>query len=216
VTAINVIRQSHSVHVITDGASYGPPGQHLHPSTKTWPLPHLNAVIAGRGSKLLPLLLADAFGSSATTYDDLKAIVVDVLKAQWPQISDMLRAQGAPDLAFDLIVAGISERSGPDAYFLCNHDGHKSAQLKPWTVTELPALIVVPLDDEGQEKLDLICAGRGTDELDPAADGVRILEIQREMNLTSPIGGFAQLTSVAAGSISTRIICRWDGDQCPR
>lgn len=46
------------------------------------------------------------------------------------------------------------------------------------------------------------------DELDPERDGLRMLEIQRHRP-SHGIGGFAQLTTVTATGISTRIIHRW-------
>jgi hypothetical protein len=112
-------------------------------------------------------------------------------------------------LAIDLVVAGVSERSEPVAFLLCNHDRHVSLGLAPWMVIDMPEVAMLPLDDQGQRELDGMRAGRSVDDLDPVIDGVRMLEIQRRMSLRFPVGGFAQLASVGAGSISTRIVCRW-------
>jgi hypothetical protein len=103
----------------------------------------------------------------------------------------------------------MSERSGPDVFLICNHDGHVSLGLAPWTVIDLPDATVMPLDDQGQRELDRMCAGRSVDDLDPVIDGIRMLEIQRRMSLPFPVGGFAQLVTVSAESISARIVHRW-------
>jgi hypothetical protein len=211
VTAINTIRQSHAVHVMADGASFSPQGRPAYPcpSSKIWPLPHLNAVVAGRGPKLLPPMIADVLGSSAENYAQLKAIAPDVLKAFLPQMSDILGARGAQDLACDLVIAGISETSGPDAFLICNHPGHVTLGLAPWTLVDLPTITMMPLDDAGQQELDEMLAGRNLEDLDPVVDGIRMMEIQRAMNLSFSIGGFVHLVTVEAGSIVSRIIHRW-------
>jgi hypothetical protein len=211
-TAIVTIAQKRVVHVLTDGASHGPAGMSLHPSSKIWPLPHLDAVVAGRGPRLLVPMLVDVLGCTARSYDELKSLALDVLWAYLPQTLDILRARGASaeagSVPFDLVVAGISGRDGPGAFFVCNHEGHSS--LRPWKVIDLASVTLMPLDDQAEAEFDREFAGRSVEDLDPEVDGARMLEIQRKMPLPYPIGGFVQLATVAEGSISTRIVRRWD------
>jgi hypothetical protein len=207
-TAINTIRQRSSVHVFTDGASVGPPGQSLHPASKIWPLPHLNAVVAGRGSKLLPPMLADILGGRARSYDELKYVSVAALHAQLPQLTEILRARGAANPAFDLVIAGISESSGPDSFFICNHDRYPT--MPAWTLIDLPELTMVPVNDEIEAEFRRTFPTVVTaDDLRPEIDGVRMMQIQRDL-FPEVVGGLVQIASVMAGGwIATRIIHRW-------
>jgi hypothetical protein len=57
-SAINVLRQTNSVSVLTDGAAYNANGIFMFPTTKVVVLPHLNAVIAGRGPAFGPAVFS--------------------------------------------------------------------------------------------------------------------------------------------------------------
>jgi hypothetical protein len=54
------------------------------------------------------------------------------------------------------------------------------------------------------------------DDIDPVTDGLRLLELQRSAASKTDTGnfvitgGFAQLTTITAASITTRILKRWD------
>jgi hypothetical protein len=214
-TAINIIRQRSSVHVFTDGASVvscspsliPPPGQSLHPSCKILTLPHLNAVVAGRGSRLLPLMLADILGGLAKSYDELKSVSVAALHAYLPQLIEILRARGAADPSLDLVIAGISESAGPDSFFICNHDRHPT--LPAWTLVDMPDATMAPINDQIEEEFRRTFPAPITaDDLRPDVDGVRMMQIQRDI-VPEAVGGFVQMASVTAGSIVTRIIHRW-------
>lgn len=217
-TAINVIRQSNAVHLVADGLSYGPPGQRLHPSTKLWPLPHLPAIVAARGPKLLPPILADILGSTARSYDDIRATIGQVLKAYLPQITAMMQAlPGAhADLSvFELIVAGISQHTGPDYFFFTVNENYRS--LSPWTVHDLGDLAMIPLTEAMEDEARTVFAERNIEDL-TVFDGIRMCEIQRR-NWPADLGhqlpgAFIQaMTLDASGLIRTGIIHRWPADR---
>lgn len=67
----------------------------------------------------------------------------------------------------------------------------------------------MPLDDEAAGSVSGLLGERDVDELDPEADGLEILQVQRRMPLEMPIGGFVQLTSVTTASVRSRVIHRW-------
>jgi hypothetical protein len=214
VTAINIIRQSKSVHLIADGANYGPAGE-VSPSAKLWPLPHLSAVVALRGRLLLGPLVAYALGGVAESYDGLKLVIVDALRGCVPQYLGMLGLPPEPE-AFDLVVAGFSESGGPDSFIVCGDDRHPA--VPPWTVTALPTVFMLPVDKElGREAKALFGSASSADDLDPEEHGLRMLELQRKrwfplgagQEGRARVGGFAQIMTVTEDLISTRIVHRW-------
>jgi hypothetical protein len=209
-TAINVIRQANAVHVLTDGASYDHNGVMAFPGPKVWPMPHLNCVLAVSGSRMAPGMLVEGLSAVADTFDELRANAVDAFRT----ISDAFTASGAP---LGMVVAGWGA-AGADSYVVANHG--KYPGIKPFTVTTTGPIAIMP-QIEVQAWADAI--GRniaGADDLDPAVDGLKLLELQRRAKVpvaSNPavqakiVGAFAQLTTVKRdGEISTRILKRWD------
>jgi len=217
VTAINIIRQKAAVHLLTDGAAYRPDGVLSYRVQKTFPILHLNAAIAGRGSAFFAPIFVVHASLMATSFDDLKRNCAQIAARTMLEIQDALTAADA-GTEFDLTVAGWSESNGPSSFFMCNHDGN-GAEVQPWNIVELGAISLAPLDAAIKAELDAAFPnGVHPDEFDPAADGLRVLEIQRKHEVdhgpgafetTRSVGAFAQLTTITLDAIVMKIIHRW-------
>jgi hypothetical protein len=116
------------------------------------------------------------------------------------------------DTDFDIMVGGISRLTGPDSFLLCTH----ARYAEPWTVLDPGELMMSPMTPAIEQAVvsEFSRRSRSIDDLDPAADGLRMVEIQREHwpfgSDTLP-GGFVQLMSLGANSaITTRIVHRWE------
>jgi len=211
-TLINVIRQSSAVHMLADGLSFSPSGK-IRRGTKLCALPHLPAMLGVRGPLLASPLLAEILGSAAGTYDELKSNVAIIVRAHMPQIVRMLEGNADPG-AFEIIVGGISQSTGPDNFTM------RTNGASAWIIQDPGELMISPLTDAIGAAIMSAFSGRGSyDALDPVTDGVRMIEIQRENwsfgDSTLP-GGFIQLMSVGRdGLITTSIAHRWDDAETP-
>ncbi|MER8369451.1 hypothetical protein [Mesorhizobium sp. M1378] len=91
-----------------------------------------------------------------------------------------------------MFLAGVGN-AGPQAFLVSNHDRQGFA---PWEVFEIPQFLATP--PPGQ---DLFEAVFGAD--DPLGEMPRLIDAQ----CADPsVGGFAQLTSVTAAGLTTRIV----------
>src|SRR4051794_31260127 len=93
-TAINVIRQSNAVHVLTDGAGYKPDGTMGIHAIKAWPIAHLNAVLASRGSAYFVPLLATNAAAAAKSFDHLKSIISALASELAHDLAPLMQASG--------------------------------------------------------------------------------------------------------------------------
>ena len=216
-TAINVIRQSAVVNIVTDGAMYRPDGTLESRTQKIFPLAHLNAIIAGRGNPLFASSVGLLASIEASSFDHLKMLAISLANRTFSDIEKFLIASSAGS-QFDLVIAGWSKVTGPDSYFICNHEHHGPA-VKPWQIVELGPISLLPRSEGIDAELGKIFPeGVHPDDFDPVADGLRILEIQRAQPIehhadgfgTQPgVGAFAQLTTITPDVITTRILHRW-------
>lgn len=215
-TAINVIKQSAAVHVLTDGAGYRADGALAFRTQKVFPLAHLSAVIATRGAPLFAPIFAYHASVRADGFDNLKNLAAAIAREVE---GNALSQAGVVDKEFDLIIAGWSETSGPSSYALCNHARHHG--IPPWQVVDLGPISTSPQSEAIKAELDLAYPNGVTpSEFDPVVDGLRLLEIQRRhpvehhweakgLRMQSAIGAFAQLTTITVDAITTRIIRHW-------
>jgi hypothetical protein len=208
-TAIIVIRQSASVHVLADGAVYGPPGFSSHPTTKLWPLPHLSAVVAIRGPQLLAPVIAAILGSAGRTFDELVQTGPGAVKAQMGEFRRLLQQHPDPDM-FDIVIAGISDTTGPSGHLIYSHGTYAEA----WAAHDFSSsgVAMIPLAEEMRPELREALSWRHHYDLDPVEDGIRLMDIQRRHWPGTPDttpGGFLQLVTVSADAITTCVIHRW-------
>jgi hypothetical protein len=192
-TAVNVLLTKDAVHVLTDCLASDETGTHI--LAKAWPLPHLNAVVAVRGVYHAALAFIIALSRTGPTsldelisrLSDLEEIVTNGPADEW-----MRKAWGD---AFDLVVAGWGAR-GPAAYLVSNNSWHGN---RPWEVKEIEHFVFLPLISNFAE----IIVSR-----DPVAKFPLAVDSQRQSK-PEMIGGAAQLTTVTADMITTRIVRDW-------
>lgn len=218
-TAINIIVQKDAVHVLTDTMAYDGFGLPLGTMTKVFPLQHIDAVVALRGPVTAGVLLSTAIGVMGEGFDQ----VLDRIEERLPiAFAGMQGLMHLCELGtnFDLLFAGISESRGPVAFAICNHGIHK---LPKWTLVSVDNLAVAPASPEIIDRvLNEIVKGRDAHDLDPATDGLQILELQRRTaadlhNGVSAVcvGGAAVVTTVTPGAIATRTLRRWPAGAMP-
>jgi len=211
-TAINIIRQKAAVHVLTDGAGYSPDGTFTFRMQKVFPLAHLKAVIAVRGSPLFGPMFAHHASVRASGFEHLVSLTPAIAREEVDKVP------GRFEREFDLIIAGWSQACGPASVALCSHSRHG---FEPWQVIDLDVISLSPSSERITAELAVAYPkGVEPDDFDPIVDGLRVLEIQRQNPVehawesagpvTQPaVGAFAQLTTVTADAITTRIIRRW-------
>lgn len=214
-TAINVIKQADAVHMLTDGASWLFNGSYYNgpPVMKAWPLPHLSAVVAARGPMGSPPVLADFFGSSGCgSYDDLKRCALTIVREAMTYESYAHAFAGPFGSKIEIVVAGWSATLGADA-FVISVDADRAL-----TSNDCGPIMMAPGDQAVQAAaLASLPAGvRSANDMVVERDGIFIMEAQRAaLGLTggpcgmTTCGAFAQLTTVSATSISTRVLKRW-------
>jgi hypothetical protein len=215
-TALNTVQHADAMHVLTDGARYDIDGRFVGFSPKVWSLPHINAVVSSRGPRIFLPAIVEMLGCVGTSFDDLKEKIVPFLRKSWDTLLDHADFHDfGPDA--DVVVAGLSETRGPEAYLITSHENYGRPS---WLITDMEGLSIAPGNEEiHAEVLKLFPPGTQASEIDPVRDGIRLMEIQR--NAIVPVagaagrelrtvGGFIQLTSVTADGISSRIIHRWN------
>ncbi|KQP53034.1 hypothetical protein [Methylobacterium sp. Leaf106] len=202
-TAINVVKQSEYVYVITDGAAFQ--GGHFAGSCpKVWQMPHLHAVIAAAGPQLLAPILFQEIALSATSYDELKATILDTVRTAIDRAKPLMDRM--PDPRWLIAVAGRSETTGLDAFVF--HDDERIPL--PWEIQTVEDIAMHPAGPDVVEGVHEIVSSReALEDFDPMTDSVRLLDLQRR-NPAHGIGAFAQLTTISHWDIRTRLIHRWE------
>lgn len=209
-SAIITLVQSDRVHLLTDGAAYQPDGTVTHFTQKVRSVPHLQLAFAMRGAAIGFGPIAEEIQAAATSFDWLRSVIVPLLKTCSESYVHLLQ-QCEAGTDFEIVVAGMSETAGPSAYLVASHSRYG----EPWMVHDLPGLTALPCDEEILRGIQaVVLPGASPDDLDPAREGLTIMEIQRKKpNLDNGdycvVAGFAQLSSVSAEGISSRIIHRW-------
>lgn len=202
-SAINTLAKSDCVHLYTDAAIYQPDGYLTGIGPKVRLLPHINAAMAMRGAYLGFAPIAEEL-SMAPSFDVLKELIVPTLQACAKHYSSLLE-QCAAGPEFEVVIAGLSENGGPNAYLVASHDRYGHA----WRIIELEGLSVTPANDAVQARIREIAAGRDANDMDPDVDGLAILEAQRAADAGAFVGGFAQITTIDAAGVHSRVLRRW-------
>lgn len=187
-------------------------------------MPHLNAVIAVRGSAVALTFVAGWITQNVFEYDDLAHRLPEVLSLLTPT-----KGQGEP---IDLVVAGWSGlewREPPasswkiaakaNSFLMVNHDRHPEAKalvaVDPGDVACMPGDPTVIAAAQAQ----LPKKYTNVDQLDPTKVGLAMMEAQRLIKVEVPgqfdattahiVGRFAQITTIHRDRIETRILKRW-------
>ena len=219
-TAINVIRQSSAVHILSDGASCNSEGIISELGPNAFALPHLPAALAVRGpTQFLPFLV-HRLGRECQSFDDLLTRVVPVALEVHISIP-MTLGYGEVRPDFDLVVVGWSSRRHRAESFLISPERHIGEDdHKTWHLIELADVLIAPAVGVAQiQALNWKVPG-SAEAFRPDTDGIKLLEAQRfsqgRLNSKSPddnfgygVGGFIQRTSVSAEGVSSAILHRW-------
>lgn len=200
-TAIIGIAQGSAAHLVTD--SLGRSEEFGEPNIlpKAWPLPTLNAAVAVAGHSDMAALLVAAICRRAETYDDAVRCLPDAMR-ECQEVRSLAGRQGA-QLA---VLAGLSS-TGPSPV-VCTTDA--SAGFEPW-VAHAANFFATPSSTNLYADFGL---PDDTDDLDPARDGMRFMQMQRDRadklsGATDPnIGGDVVLTTVHADRIEQRVVGR--------
>jgi hypothetical protein len=214
-TTINVLVQREAVHLYTDGSVMDDTVAIDFVQSKTWLLPHLNAAIAACGPVLFPPIFVSAVSWAARSFDELRVNALDVFRQTYEQN----RQYWGPTPAtanVNLVIAGISERDGPNAFAIVSHETQFG--LKPWMPTSVGPLMMHPADEVILARVRELYPHGDTERLDPRVDGLRLMELQRECGAPVPggtdricyTGGHALLTTIPASRvIQSSILKRW-------
>jgi hypothetical protein len=223
-TAINVIRQSEAVHVITDGVFCDNTGMVCEIAPNAFAMPHLPAALAIRGSTHFMPFLVHRLSRECRTFDDLVAKIVRTareVQMSFPMAFGTL-AYGAIVPDFDLVAVGWKTNGSPAGYLISNHERiiSKEVTSSAWQLLELPNVLVAPPIDEAQVVAMRWKVPYSAETFRPELDGVALLEAQRltprELDPRSGtrgfvhvVGGFAQVTSVTPGGVHSDVLRWW-------
>jgi hypothetical protein len=221
-TAINTVRQSDAVHIISDGAFCNDDGVILEIGPNAFPLPHFPAAVAIRGAThFLPFLIY-RLCRDCGSFDELLSKIVGAALEVHVSFPMMLGTLGfgnvAPD--FDLVVAGWSTARGkPESYIVTSRPHEPSHAGKGWQIVDLPEVLIAPPVNELQAKAVGWTVPMSAGEFRPDNDGLKLLEAQRlsanlpRKELGSPrrhsVGGFVQLTTITRQKLQIEILHRW-------
>lgn len=210
-SAYAAVRTADAVHVLTDGGMYDETkGTLIGTMGKIFLMPKQNAVMTQRGSGVVGSVLIPKMSTFGETFDELKARVGPEMRDWLKPAIETDKAAGAAWVNFDILIAGISESRGPHSYVVPSYDHPTFEAIKAWTPFDPGPVMMAPGDDR-------ILATVDPATFDPVKDGIRIMEAQRQIlepqgqsaELRYIVAGFVQLTTVTAGSITTKIIHRW-------
>lgn len=187
-TAVNILKTTDAVHILTDGMASSLFAGQVGLLPKCLPVPHLDAAIVTRGGGALLHTLGTALIIRSRDFADL----VGATGRLQSIAGDVSTLWGQALGEFDIFVAGIG-KTGPQAFLVSNHNRQGFA---PWEVFEIPQFLATP--PPGQDLFDSVFSAD-----DPVAEMPRLVDAQRA---DPSVGGFAQLTSIEPGGISTRIV----------
>jgi hypothetical protein len=211
-TANTVIRAFNAVHVLSDTGVFDNDGRLVGVTTKVWPMPHKSLVVCVRGHALICSGIAGEIARLGSSYEELRAIVRSEFRSSFQTQSEFMRGKGValPELKFDVVIAGYSEREGPHSYAFSNYD--MAADCPAWSEIGLGPIAPLPSTNEMMARLNL----PGVEALSIERDGLRIANEQRRLPMPFPtgtpgcgVGGSLVLTTITTQMITQRIIHRW-------
>lgn len=201
-TAINVLVLPDRILMIADGRAVDQHGRRIHSMSKVTPLPHLNAAVGIRGTRLVGSMVVDALMANARSFDDLRSRIVQIVKTHiFAPCEAVWKAKFGPTvLDAEIVVGGWSENRGPAAFILATSNTNASSGVLAWRAVDIPAAFFSP-DDGGALASQFAKADFSDD------DAVDLIE--RQSQLRSDVGDFCQVTTIRKHAIETRILKRW-------
>ncbi|CEG09480.1 hypothetical protein BN961_02906 [Afipia felis] len=208
-TAFAIIKQSDSIHVVTDGLVTGGYGI----VSKAFTIPHMNAVVVSRGAQTVaPFFITETW--LCRDLDELRERCGDIARHCLETNRDMMT--GGPDHEpdFDIRIAGWSPTKGPIAFWVYGSNSVPGAE--PFRVYDMPGNITFAPHNASiqSEVVAKILRARRSDEIRPDLAGPRIIEIirrhaQSHSQSKHQVGGHALLTSIFKEHIEQHIVREW-------
>lgn len=232
-SALNIVRQPDSIHLLSDGAVYDADGVVRFIRPKTFALPHLRAFIGTRGPDRSTDLIGFALASLHRTFDEL----VDGIEEGLPEIcaacADQLK--GAASGRIELMIVGwSSERQSFEAYMIATREADWSAEagdgieqlgVGAYALTPIADWLVISPALSEERLREALSDGPRCDSPErfvPEMHGLALLEQQRrirkgmlpdwqdEDDQHHWVGGFALLSTVTRSGISETVIHDWN------
>jgi hypothetical protein len=203
VSAINVIRTSHSVSILSDGACYDDAGVLQAVGSKVVILPECSAAIGCRGVvQFIGAMRVAVLGLS--DFDELLQTLPKLLR----HAVGMLSAARLPDRGELTLIGWSRAREVFEHWLVASHGDYGQ---------EVPAFQPVRRDEAiyaAPTPADFECPAAA--EFNMRTHGLAMLEAQRRAPQPLPaggtfcaVGGFAQVTTIDRTCIVTSIIHRW-------
>ena len=222
-TAISIIRQRDQIHVLSDGAFYKPDGTLTNIAPKVFPLPHMSAAIAFRGSQRFIKPFYTRMMDCNFNLDNLDHLLL--VAAMWGREAFDEQEQADYDNHADLFLAGYSDaRARFESYVMPTHDRYSETPgfelCRAFELFDLPEVAVTPQPTAREYSAVAWIEPPSTEAFDPVRDGTKLMEAQRLCagNLDSRVpdglqgygvGGFIMLTTITRYSIHQSILRRW-------
>lgn len=214
-SAANLIVASDGVHLVSDALVWDTGDQTITAiCPKVVMLPQFRCAATIRAESLMVFQSVSLALSTmaATGFDNFRRTVGGVLRELDGRLAEF--GQSSP---FEVSVAGVSEELGPTGFRLTTlARSSESNHLDPWQIVEMPRGFnpcPCATDAEEHEIKSALAAAPATLE----GHAIAALTAQRwiaardhaEGRTPCWVGGFAQLTTVTAGCVTSRIIHRW-------
>lgn len=215
-SAANLIVASDGAHLVSDGLVWNTANQTITAiCNKAILLPQFRAAATIRAEQFVVFQAVSLALSTiaASDFDEFKQAVGPTLR----ELNDRMSAMGAAS-PFEVSVAGISEQRGPSGFRMTTLQA-RGDHLEPWRVIDFPrGFNPCPCNTEADEREIRAAIEKAPATLDGHA--VAALTAQREIarrdfeagRQPCWVGGFAQITTISAETIATRIIHFWADD----
>lgn len=219
-TAVNIIRQSEQIIIVTDGAGYDAEGFVRAPLLKCNALPHLRAAVATRGGDhILPW--ATAVLGKCGSFDEVIRTGADRLREMHDHLPDLF--PGAVEHEYQVLIAGWSEgQDKPMSYGLTTIESEAQGWTA-WEWHELPADCIGPFPEPEHLEASGLTRLTSMEQFDPVRHGIALLDAQRasayptmasdQSDEEAPrhhlIGVFGLLTIVNRTGVMQQVIKHW-------
>ncbi|WOH57851.1 hypothetical protein [Bradyrhizobium sp. BWC-3-1] len=218
-SAANLIVASDGAHLVSDGLVWNTADQAITAiCNKAVLLPQFKAAATVRAEQFVVFQAVSLALSTmaASGFDDFKQAIGPTLM----ELNARMAAMGAAS-PLEVSVAGISEQHGPAGFRMTTLQAG-GEHLEPWRVIDFPrGFNPCPCNSEADEREIRAAIEKAPATLE--AHAIAALKTQRDIasrdyaegRTPCWVGGFAQITTISAETIATRIIHRWNDDVVP-
>lgn len=205
-TSTIVVQRRQEVLVLTDGVGYAADGSRREVA-KAAMLPRAPGLLACRGVTYLGA--AVAMDCQHLDFDDVvnaAGELISIYSERLSQIPELKKRLGQEEFT----LAGFSKKRQAMAVFLCvTDDRYADRGIRPFVFQEQrDPITIAPWDPEQQHMAAFSCPD--PEEFDPAVDGLKIMETQRDCpEWRETIGCHIMAYAVRRDGVSAKVIHRW-------